>query len=376
MTPSARAFYNVYLCDADGIRLADASHFISLKYARVVNAPSWLELELPVGAVDMNTIILPDGRIEVWRSVADRAAVLETECSWLIQSIEQAINQNGAQTLRIYAVHPLWALGQPGRYALFARRTTQTRKSGAADDVIKEIVREQAASPTDTARQLPIAVAPNTSQGPTISKAFAWRPVLDVIQEIAADSTEDGTYLAFDIINAGSTVYEFRTYVDQRGIDRRFPNGVVPLLIGPEYGNVGQITVRREWASEITAVTVLGPGQGSRRQSTTRVNDSRANRSPWRYREYVVSSSESNTEAERRAEARAMLRAGRPFVSIDARLLSTQNSLYGRDWGWGDYMSLQSGFGFTIDSRVDAIQVSVTRDREQIDAILRGEQFL
>ena len=71
-----------------------------------------------------------------------------------------------------------------------------------------------------------------------------------------------------------------------------------------------------------------------------------------------------------------MLRAGRPFISIDARLLSTQNSLYGRDWGWGDYLSLQSGFGFTIDSRVDAIQVSVTRDREQIDAVLRGEQFL
>lgn len=376
MTASARAFYNVYLCDADGIRLADASHFVSLKYARVVNAPSWLELELPVGAVDMNNVILPDGRIEVWRSVADRAAVLETECSWLIQSIEQRIDQNGAQTLKLYAVHPLWALGQPGRYALFARRTTQTRKSGPADDVIKAIVREQAASPTDTNRQLPISVAPDTSQAPTISKSFAWRPVLDVIQEIAADSTEDSTYLAFDIINAGSTAYEFRTFVDQRGIDRRFPNGVVPLLIGPEYGNVGQVTVRREWSGEVTAVTVLGPGQGARRQNTTVVNDARSNRSPWRYREYVISSNESDTVAERRAEARAALRAGRPFVSIEARLLSTQNSLYGRDWNWGDYLSLQSGFGFTIDSRVDAVQVSVTRDREQIDAVLRGEQFL
>lgn len=376
MTPSARAFYNVYLCDADGVRLADASHFVSLKYARVVNAPSWLELELPVGAVDLNDVILPDGRIEVWRSVADRAAVLETECSWLLQSIEQAIDRNGAQTLKLYAVHPLWALGQPGRYALFARGSGQTRKSGAADNVIKAIIREQVASPTDNNRQLPIAVAPDTSQAPTISKAFAWRPVLDVIQEIAADSTEDGTYLAFDIINAGSAVYEFRTYVDQRGIDRRFPNGVVPLLIGPEYGNVGQITVRREWGAEVTAVTVLGPGQGANRQNTTVVNEARANRSPWRYREYVISSNESDTVAERRAEARAALRAGRPFVSVDARLLSTQNSLYGRDWGWGDYLSLQSGFGFTIDSRVDAIQVTVTRDREQIDAVLRGEQFL
>lgn len=376
MTPSARAFYSVYLCDADGVRLADASNFVSLKYARVVNAPSWLELELTGRNTDMNHIILPDGRIEVWRSVADRASVLETETSWLIQSIEQSIDRNGAQTLKIYAVHPLWALGQPGRYAMFARGTTQTRKSGPADDVIKAIIREQVASPTDNNRQLPISVAPNTSQAPTISKAFAWRPVLDVIQEIAADATEDSTYLAFDIVNAGSTVYEFRTYIDQRGIDRRFPNGVVPLLIGPEYGNVGQITVRREWSGEVTAVTVLGPGQGARRQNTTVVNDARSNRSPWRYREYVISSNESDTVAERRAEARAALRAGRPFVSIEARLLSTQNSLYGRDWNWGDYLSLQSGFGFTIDSRVDAIQVTVTRDREQIDAVLRGEQYL
>ena len=375
MTLSSSAFYSVFLYDADGVLLADASDFLTLKYARVVNAPSWLEIQLP-NSVDVNNIVLPDGLIQVWRSVGGRAAVLEGECSWLIQSIEQRIDQSGARTIAVYAVHPLWALGQPGRYAMVARGSGQTRKSGPADDVIKEIVREQAASPTDTARQLPIAVSQNTSQAPTISKGFAWRPVLDVIQEIAADSTEDGTYLAFDIVNTGSSALEFRTYVDQRGIDRRFPNGVVPLLIGPEFGNVGQITVRREWSSEITAVTVLGPGQGTRRQTTTQINSSRADRSPWRYREFVISSNESNTVAERRAEARAALRAGRPIVSIDGRLLSTQNSLYGRDWGWGDYLSLQSGFGFTIDSRVDAVQVSVTREREQIDAVLRGEQFL
>ena len=372
---SSRSFYSVYLCDQDGVRLADVSNFINLQYARVTNAPSLLSIELPL-SVDLNKIILPDGRIEVWRSVADRASVLEGECQWLIQAIEQKINADGSRTLIVEAVHPLWSLGQPGRYALFARRTTQTRKSGPADDVIKAIVREQASEPTDTLRQLPFGVAQNTSQAPTISKGFAWRPVLEVIQEIAQDTTEDGTYLAFDIVNTGSAALQFRTYIDQRGIDRRFPNGVVPLLIGPEYGNVGELTIRREFGGEVTAVTVLGPGQTARRQTTTQVNTPRSLRSPWRYREFVIDSSESDTVAERRGEARAALRAGRPFITLQGRLLSTQNSLYGRDWGWGDYLTLQSGFGLNIDSRVDAVTVQVSQREERIDAILRGEQYL
>jgi hypothetical protein len=376
MTTSTSAFYTVYLTDADGVRLADASDFLELTYARVVNAPSYLSIELPVRSTDMNNIVLPDGRIEVWRSVDGRAAVLEMECSWLIQSITQSIDQNGERRLIVEAAHPLWALQEIGRSVMAKARTAEARKSGAADDIIKQIVREQAASPTDSTRQLPISVAVNTSQAPVISKAFAWRPVLEVVQEIAEDVTQDGTYLAFDIVNTGSSDFEFRTYIDQRGIDRRFPNGVVPLLIGPEYGNVGQVNVKRDWSSEVTAVNVLGPGQGNQRRTTLVVDTSRSLRSPWRYREMTLSLTQADTAAERRAEGNARLRAGRPFVQIEGRLLSTKQSLYGRDWNWGDYLTMQTGFGYTIDCRVDAVQVRVSPEREQIDAILRGEQFL
>lgn len=363
--------FSVYLCNADGERIADASDFVNLEYSRVVNAPSWLKLELP--AADISNIIIPDGRIEVWRRPANGVESLETEAVWLIQNIEQSLSDNGAAQVIVEAVHPLWALGN--RYVLDKSTSAAAKKTAAADDMIKAIVREQAGVNAAALRRLPFTVQTDATLGPTVNKAFAYRPVLEVLQEIAQTSTELGTYLAFDLVGTGGSGLEFRTYALTRGVDRRFPVGLKPLLVGPEYGNVSAVNVRRVWDGEVTAVTVGGQGEGNRKKLTTVTAQQRYLRSPWRYIETYFDASNATTAAERQDEAQYALRANRPWFAVEATLLSTPGAEYGVDWQWGDFLTLQA-FGLSVDCRVEAVTFRISGGEEQVDAVLRSEQYL
>jgi hypothetical protein len=364
--------FSVYLCNADGERIADASNFISMEYTRVVNAPSWLKLELPA-TFDLRNVIIPDGRIEVWRRPVNGVESLETEAIWLIQNIEQTLSDDGVTQIMVEAVHPLWAL--QGRYVLDKSTSAAAKKTNYADDMIKAIVREQAEANAPSARRLPITVQTDAGLCPVVDKAFAYRPVLEVLQEIAQSSAELGIYLAFDLVGTGGSGLEFRTYTLTRGVDRRFPNGLKPLLVGPEYGNVGAATFRRSWDSEVTSVTIGGPGEGNRKKITTVVSQERALRSPWRYIEAYLDSSNSTTAAERGSEAQYVLRANRPWFTVEATLLSTPGAEYGVDWQWGDFLTLQA-FGLSVNCRVEAVTFRISGGEEQVDAVLRSEQYL
>lgn len=364
--------FSVYLCNVDGERIADASDFINLEYSRVVNAPSWLKLELPA-TTNLSNVIVPDGRIEVWRRPTNGFETLEADAVWLIQNIEQSLTDSGAAQVIIEAVHPLWALNN--RYVLDKSTSAAAKKTSAADDMIKAIVREQAGVNAASLRRFPITVQTDATLAPVVNKAFAYRPVLEVLQEIAQTSAELGVYLAFDIVGTGGSGLEFRTYTLTRGVDRRFPGGLKPLLVGPEYGNVSAAKVRRVWNEEMTAVTVGGPGEGNRKKLTTVTAQQRYLRSPWRYIEDFFDASNATTEAERQDEAQYALRASRPWFAVEATLLSTPGAEYGVDWQWGDFLTLQA-FGLSVDCRVEAVTFRVSGGEEQVDAILRSEQYL
>lgn len=363
--------FSVYLCNADGERIADASDFINLEYSRVVNAPSWLKLELP--ASDIGNIIIPDGRIEVWRRPANGVELLETEAVWLIQNIEQSLSDSGAAQVIIEAVHPLWSLSK--RFVLDKSTSAAAKKTGPADDMIKAIVREQAGTNASAVRRLPFTVQTDVTLGPTVDKAFSYRPVLEVLQEIAQTSTQLGTYLAFDLVGTGGSGLEFRTYTLTRGVDRTFPGGLKPLLVGPEYGNVSSAKVRRVWDGEVTAVTVGGPGEGNQKKTTTVSLQQRYQRSPWRYLETFFDASNATTVSERQSEAQYALRSNRPWFAVEATLLSTPGAEYGVDWQWGDFLTLQV-FGLSVDCRVEAVTFRVSGGEEQVDAVLKSEQYL
>lgn len=367
--------YSVYLDDAFGTRLADASNFLTLEYSRVVNAVSTLKLTLP-GDFDTNMLRIPDGRIEVWRKLDSGREYLETNVVWLIKKIDQKIDSTGLQSIVVEADTPLCVLREPGRFVrYFAGAAESTYAAAAADNQIKQIARENIGSSADSTRDLSalISIDPNLGLGASVAKSFAWRDCLKTMQEFADASTTAGTYVAFDIVADTPTTLVFRTFVQQRGVDHRFPGGINPVLISPEMGNLGEVLLSVDYRNEITLVLSGGQGQDSSRLLGFAQDTTRQGLSPFGVREYFKDATQYTTTTGLAAEANAVLRSGRARTIFQGRLIDTPDSRYGVDWSWGDFVTAQA-FGQLIDCRIDAVSVSVKPGAgyERIDAWLRS----
>lgn len=376
--PAAR--YSCYIDDPFGVRLADASSFISLKYSRVVNDFSSLVLVLP-GDFNTNLIRIPDGRIEVWRRLPDSSReYLDTETTWLIKTMELATDDRGRETIVLEADTPLSLLKEPGRIVDYAAGSAQADQTDQLDDMMKAIIRQNlGSSATDAARDLSayLTVAADLSLAPSTNKAFSWKSVLKVLQALAASSAQAGTYLAFDIVSPTPTTFEFRTYTQQRGVDHRFPGGQNPVIIGRDFGNMGAASLKFDYRGEITWAKAGGQGDGSNRAVAPAQDSARIGASPFGRRETFVNATQYKDDSTGglTAEANAAVRNGRPRTIFRGKLLDTQDTRYGVQWAWGDFVTAQYG-GYQIDCRVDAVTVTVKpgESYETVEALLRNDQ--
>ena len=328
------------------------------------------------GDFNMQYVINPDGRIEVWRKLDSGREYLDTDTIWLIKKVTQKIDASGLQSIVVEADTPLCVLREPGRYVAYAAGTAQsTYAAAAADDQIKQVARENIGSSANASRNLSayISIDPNISLGASVAKSFALRDCLKVMQEFADASTTAGTYVAFDIVADTPTTLTFRTFTQQRGVDHRFPGGINPVLISPEMGNLGEIVFSQDYRSEITFAVAGGKGENSDRLFASAQDNVRIGLSPFGWREYFKDATQYNSTTGLAAEADAIVRSGRVKTIFQGRLIDTPDSRYGVDWAWGDYVTAQA-FGQLIDCRIDAVSVSVKPGSgyERIDAWLRA----
>ena len=369
--PVSDPTYQITISDPFGVPLVDASNFVSLKYSRVVNNWSTATLVLPA-TFPQQYLRIPDGRIGIWRN-----GVLATETTWLIKKPTWTRTASGNQTITIEADTPLSLLKEPGRAVLYLSGTANAQTATYADDAIKAIVRANAGTGTSEARNIAayLSVAPNLALAPTVDKQFAFRDCLKVMQELAATSAEQGTYLAFDIVAPTPDTLEFRTYTGWRGTDHRFPNGSNPIIIGPEFGNMGECELSLDYRDEITYANARGRGEGADRLIGAAQDDARIGASPFGWREKFVNATQYTTSTGLEAEAEAAVRGGRPRLAFRGRILDVPGCRYGVHWAWGDYVTVQA-FGQSFDCRIDAITVTVQNGKENIDAWLRSDTVL
>ncbi len=370
------AYYSIYLCDPFGVRIADASAFVSLKYSRVVNDVGTMTLVLP-GSFDGQLIRAPDGRVEIWRRLPDMGReVLETETVWLIKKVTNERDDDGRTTTIIEADTPLCVLREPGRFIDISEGVAADSNffDDAYDDMIKMIAGQNIGAGIATARDLTayITIAPNLTLAPVGSKAVSWRACLKAMQEIADASAQQGVYLAFDIMAPTPNTLEFRTYIQQRGVDHRFPAGLNPVIISPDFGNMGECSISTDWRNEITFARAGGRGEGSNRLTATAQDSTRIGLSPFGRREKFVQATQYETTTGLQAEAEAVVRQGRPKRIFRGKLLDVPDTRYGVHWGWGDFVTVQD-FGQSFDARIDAIEVTVARGKETISAWVRGD---
>lgn len=371
--------YSCYVADPFGTRLGDASAFISLKYSRVVNDIGTAIITLPVRGpkgFDTNLLRLPDGRLEIWRRLPGSSReYLDTETTWLMKKSIYERDDRGRTTVTIEADTPLCVLREPGRFHDYnAGDSLSTMGPAAVDDIIKAIARYNIGANALAARDLSayITVANDTGQAATNSKSFAWRDVLKTMQELANASTQQGVYVAFDIISPTPDTMQFLTYIGQRGVDHRFPNGQNPIIIGPEFGNMGACTLSTDWRNEITYAKAGGRGEGADRLTEDAQDDERIGQSPFGRREKFVNATQYETTTGLQAEAEAVVRQGRPKQLFRGKILDVPDTRYGVHWAWGDFVTVQA-FNQGFDARIDAIDVLIERGKETISAWIRAD---
>lgn len=355
--------------------------FLRLQYSLVENGVGLLEGVWPPTHDDYlfnGADIVPDAQLTVARRVGGGPFVVEGEAGWLIRYGRQTVGANGERTTTLRAV--------PGNDLLRRRIVAYAAGSAEADyaaqpadDAMKQIVYENLGAGAARANaniSSYLSIQPDLSQGASIAKAFARRSVLGVLQEYAQASALAGKYLAFDTVALGRPgQFQFRTYLGQRGVDRRL-NGGAALNFGPQFGNLLNASIEFDHLAEVTSVYAGGLGEESARAIGTATDPARIALSPFNLCEQFIDSRFTDDTAVLDNEAEYALRNGIYKIIVSGQLQDTVGCQYGQDYAWGDYLTLQVG-NVAADCRLSVVMVTLENGRaghsENLQAYFKGE---
>lgn len=370
------ASWALFLHDPNGNRLADLNEAESFELVRVENSVGAVTITLPYAAVPYS-FIKRDGIITLERGLDGRPPALFTEQIYFITGRRRLLNRDGSQYAIITAEDANTLLRR--RHVLYAAGSAQASRSGKAGDVMRAIVRDNLGTSATASRQVAsLGIGGDLGDGATVGKDFAWRNVLQVLQELAQASIAAGTYISFDIVctgapGAGSVGLEFRTYAGQRGNDHRYPSGAAgPVLLGPDFGTLDGADYSEDFSAEANAVTALGSGEGSARATATATDTTRSGASPFALCETTVEARNSTAAGGVQAEANARLRAALPVRTFTAKVVDTAGVRFGLEYGFGDLVTAQA-FGASFDCRLAGVRVRYTKAGESIDCVLRND---
>lgn len=358
----------VEVMDPFGVPLTQIDDYLALSYTRVTNGVGVLTLDLSPD-IERDLFRL-DSRLGVWRQPAGGSLALDTETVWLVRRVRRTLDAKGERRLQVTAYSASELLAR--RIVAYTAGSAQAAKTDYVDDMMKEIVAENlGGDATDADRDWSalLDVAADLGAADSVSKAFAWRNVLTVLQELGE---ANGVY--FDVVSPTRGALEFRTYISQRGQDRTL-SSANPLIVSPEMGNLATGDYAEDYSAEASCVYAGGQGVGADREVSEVEDATRIGASPFGRREAFADARGGATGNSLDAEAAAALFAGRPRRLFAGKIADTPQCRYGLHWGWGDKVTAQFE-GESFDCHVSAVKIAIASGRETIDAQLRAEESL
>lgn len=362
----------LYLRDPAGNLKTIIRDFVRLEYARGVNKVGYLYLDLDPAQVDPSLFQL-DCRIEPWRSVGVIPPYLDGETCYFYRGGSFIMDTNGAETLRLKFEDAIGLLSR--RIVAYpAGDAMATATAVAADDLMKRIVSENfGADATDTARSIAgyMSIAANLTAAPVVTKEFSRRNVLKVLQEIAAESAQQGTPLFFDVVSIDGAL-EFRTYTGRRGNDHGRLSAQ-PVVISRERRNLEAPVISEDHFDEINFIYAGGRGQGEARIIKTATDAAAVGLSPLNRCEGWTDARNAEAEDAVQSEANTALEEGRYRRTLTGTILDTDGCLYGVHYRYGDTVYAEyRGMGY--DAQVDTMNVVVQNGAETINNQVRAEE--
>lgn len=339
------ARYRVDLRDPSGAKVAEFSDMLGLSFERRVNAPGAVALTVS-GEDQAAALFEANGQIEVWRRVPELGIDWYREAAYLVEDEEDAMPQR----TRVHTASGRGYLSLCDRriVAAFAG-SAQAAKAGPADDVMKAIVREQLGPAATAGRVVAgLSVQADSGEGQAVVKAFSYRNVLEVLQDLSAAGVD------FDIVGTGPGKYEFRTYPGQLGADRR-----ETVLFALNYDNMAGPRWQVRRAALRNAVLVAGQGEGELRET---VWCEEAGLDGWTRREAFVDARDQESAAALEARGSAALARTKTLAQLTFQVQQTSALAYGRDYGLGDLVRVRYG-SHQVDKKIVGVKIEVSRQR-------------
>ena len=344
--------YEFWLTDDTGRRI----EFLEPRwwqYARVVNSAGWFALGLDS---QYDHLLKPDFRIEIWRRPADYRLGLEMIGlirDWELWSTDddQGTNISGPDINDLL----------DRRIVGYAAASTEADKTDYADDMMKEMVDENLGAGAVAARDitgLGLSIASDLSDGPSLSKAFAWQNMLKSLGAINQASRSEGNEVFFAIIPITNTLFQFQTYTGQPGVDRTQTGSTYGLTISQEWGNLKNPTLSYKHSAESNYIYAGGQGLADEREVVEVEDAVRVGTSQWNRRERFTNASNAKTTAAITGAGNDALSKYRPTVRFAGTLVDSPSARYGVHWGLGDKLPA-SYRGELFDVIARAVMVSV-----------------
>lgn len=360
--------YEVWLLRDDGTPLALLDNVGPFSYTLVVNNVGHFSVTLPSG-IDTR-LIAKDRRIRIWRKPDDGAMRLAFE--GLIRRTKVTTSALGLTT-RTVSGYDLTGLLKR-RIVAFAAGSANAAMTDQADDMITEIVDDNFRTGASAARQISstyMTIAASPAAGPSLTKGFAYRNVLDVLRDIADASRQAGTYLFFGIVPTGESTFEFRTRTGEWGRDRSSDSGN-GLIFGMEFGNLSTPLLDEDATDEVNFAYGLGRGEEAARDVQTSEDTTRSGASIFARSEAAINAVLESTSAGVADVADGRVLKGRPLTLFTAKLLSVPGAVYGKDYDFGDRVTATYD-GRQFDCLIRAVTVTVDENgAEDIDPIIEA----
>lgn len=321
------------------------------------------ELTVP-GTVDPS-LFVEDGRVLIFRAIGGRAPILDTGAIFLMREVADTAHATTVSCDHANSLLHTRLIAYPSDTAFVVKA------AAPADDQIKALCRQNLGgaivgasrygSETQADLSAELQIAPDLGQAAAVPVAdIAQRYLDEVAAELCQESATKGVYVTYMVEAISPQLLELRTYVGQRGVDRRAGQGQ-PLIFSEARGTLEQARVVRSWRDAATVVYAGGAGDGSARLILPAYDWARAAASPFGRREAFVEASDTDDLVVLQGVADSALRAARPRQILTADLRETDSAIRGIHFDLGDLATAEHPrTRQQFDVRIDLIDVTIS----------------
>lgn len=339
--------------------------FTRLNYVKTANKIGAMELILPKGKYEFSDFTT-DVVFEVWREV-NGVMQLQGETAYFLLDWEM-YEANRHKMIRLLAKDANFLLST--RIVAYKAGTSEAEKDDYADDMMKEIVKENIGTDADTDRQMSnFTIDGEASASEEIEKAFAWRNVFDVCREISELATDKGTRTYFEVVRATPGNYTFKTWTSYRGSDHGASSGDV-RFVGMDYGNLKNARVIESHSNQKSSLVIGGQGVESDRDT---VSYAPTESGYYRNMEVFVDARDISDSDQLDDLKYEKYDEYNYKVTVTGELSETPGMRYGIDYNFGDVLAVEA-FGHYVDCRADSVAIQADANGNSIISVhLEGE---